>query len=110
MKKPGAIDSLYEKVIKSGLAHRLAKFKVLAFFHATKMDKTVVHKMMSLGASLMQGSIREEDSANFNLLHQGFQLIDDNQLEQYADNIAKSLIEDRGYYALLSIVGLSKWD
>jgi hypothetical protein len=29
-------------------------------------------------------------------------------LEQIADTIAKSLIEDRGYYALLSIAGLLK--
>ena len=74
------------------------------------MDKTVVHKMMSFRSISYARCIREEDSANFNLLHQGFQLIDDNQLEQYADNIAKSLIEDRGYYALLSIVGLLKCD
>lgn len=108
MEKPGAIDFLYEKIINSGLAHKIEKFKMLAFFHATKKDETAIQKMMGVGASLTQGHIKEEDIANFTLLHKGFQLVDDNQLEQWADNIAKSLIEDRGYYALLSIVGLSK--
>jgi len=108
MKKPGAIEFLYEKIIKSGLAHRFTKFKMLADLHAIKIDETAVHKMMGVGASLMQDNIKEEDTANFKILHQGFQLVDDNQLEQYADNIAKSLIEDRGHYALLYIAGLLK--
>jgi hypothetical protein len=108
MEKPRAIDFLYEKIIRSGLAHKLEKFKMLAFFHATKIDETAIHKMMGVEASLIQGNLKEEDTADFTVLHKGFQLVDDNQLEQFADNIAKSLIEDRGYYALLSIAGLLK--
>jgi hypothetical protein len=108
MEKPGAIDFLYEKIIKSGLAQKLEKFKTLAFLHAIKMDETAGHKMVAVVASLVQGNVREEDTAKLKLLHQGFQLVDDNQLEQWADNIAKSLIEDRGYYELLSIAGFLK--
>ena len=108
MEKPGAIDFLYEKIINSGLAHKIEKFKMSAFFYATKKDEPAVHKMMGVGASHIQGNIKEEDTANFALLHKGFQLVDDNQLEQWADNIAKSLIEDRGYYELLSISGFLK--
>jgi hypothetical protein len=108
MEKPGAIDFLYEKLIKSGLALRFAKFEMLAHLHAIKMNETAVHKMMGVGASLIQGNVREKDTANFKIFHQGFQLIDDDQLEQWADNIAKSLIEDRGYYELLSISGFLK--
>jgi hypothetical protein len=108
MEKPGAIDFLYEKLIKTGLAHKLAKFKMLACLHAAKIDEAVLHKIMGIGASLMQDNIKQQDTTNFKLLHQRLQLFDDNQLEQHADNIAKSLIEDRGYYALLSISGLLK--
>jgi len=108
MEKPGAIDFLYEKLIKTGLAHKLAKFKMSACLHAAKMDEKALHKMMGIEAFLMQDDIRQEDTANFKLLHQRFQLFDDNQIEQYADNIAKSSIEDRGYYALLSIAGFLK--
>lgn len=108
MEKPGAIDFLYGKIIRSHLAHKLAKFKILAFLHAAKIDETALHKMMGIGASLMQDDIKEQDTANFKLIHQGLQLFDDNQLEQYADNLAKSLIEDRGYYALLYIAGFLK--
>jgi hypothetical protein len=108
MEKPGAIDFLYEKLIKTGLAHKLEKFKMSACLHAAKMDETAAHKMMGAEASLMQDTIRQEDTINFKLLHQRLQSFDDNQIEQYADNIAKLLIEDRGYYALLSIAGLLK--
>jgi hypothetical protein len=108
MEKPGAIDFLYEKVIESGLAHKLAKFKMSACLHAAKIDETAAQKMMGVGALLIQDNIRQEDTANFKLLHQRLQLFDDNQIEQYADNIAKLLIEDRGYYALLSIAGFLK--
>jgi hypothetical protein len=108
MEKPGAIDFLYEKIIKSGLAHKLTKFMMSALLHAIKMDKTVVHKMMAVGASLIQGNISEEDTADFTVLHRGLLLVDDNQLEQFADKVTKSLIEDRGYYELLSIAGLLK--
>jgi hypothetical protein len=108
IEKPGAIDFLYEKIIKSGLAQKLEKFKMLVCLHAIKMDETAGHKMVAVVASLVQGTVREEDTAKLKLLHQGFQLVDDNQLEQWADNIAKSLIEDRGYYELLSIAGFLK--
>lgn len=108
MEKPEAIDFLYGKIIRSGLAHKLAKFNILSYLHAAKIDETALHKMMGVGASLMQDNIRQEDTASFTLFYQGLQLVDDNQLEQYADRIAKSLIEDRGYYALLSIAGFLK--
>jgi hypothetical protein len=108
MKKPGAIDFLYEKVIKSGLAHKLAKYNMLAWLHAAKINETILHRAMGAGASLFQDNIKEEDTANFKHIHRRLQLLDDNKLEQYADNIAKSLIEVRGYYALLFIAGLLK--
>lgn len=108
MEKPGAIDFIYEKLIKSGLAHKLAKFKMSACLHAAKIDETVLHKVMRIGALFMQDNLRGEDTSKFKLIHQALQLSDDNQIEQHADNIAKSLIEDRDYYALLSIAGFLK--
>jgi hypothetical protein len=108
MKKPGAIDFLYEKVIASTLAHRLAKFGILAFLHAAKMNEGALDKLIRIGASLINSNVTEKDTADFKVFFKRLQLIEDDQLEQYADNIAKSLIEDRGYYALLSIAGLLK--
>ena len=46
VEKPEAIDFLYEKIIESGLALSLAKYKMLALLHAVKMDEKIVHKMM----------------------------------------------------------------
>jgi hypothetical protein len=107
MEKPGAIDFFYEKIIKSGLAHKLTKYKILAWLHAAKIDEKALHRMTGLGASLIQYNVKEEDTAKFKLLHSGLQLFEDNQLEQFADNIAKSAIEDRGYYnAFLFAIGL----
>jgi hypothetical protein len=107
-KKPEALDFLYEKVVRSGLAYRLVKYKMLAILHAVKMDEKIVHKMMGVGASFMKNDIAREDIVSFNILYQGLQLFDDNQIEQMADDISKSLIQDRGYYAILFIGGLLK--
>jgi hypothetical protein len=109
MEKPESLDFLYEKIIKSGLAHKLAKYKLLAVLHAAKMDEKILHKMMGVGASFTQDNIGEKDAASFNLLHQGLQFFDGNQLEQMVDSIAKSLIQDRGYYAILLLSGLLKY-
>jgi hypothetical protein len=108
MKKPGAIDFLYEKIIRSGLAHKLTKYDMLAWLHAVMVDETILHRAMGVGASFFEDNIKEEDIPNFKLIYQRLQLFDDNQLEQHADNITKSLIEDHGYYALLFIAGLLK--
>jgi hypothetical protein len=110
MEKPRAIDFFYEKIIKSGLAHKLTKYKILTWLHAAKIDEKALHRLTGLGASLIQYNVKEEDTAKFSkLLHSGLQLFEDNQLEQFADNIAKSAIEDRGYYnAFLFAIGLLK--
>jgi hypothetical protein len=71
------------------------------------MDEKIVHKVMGVGASFTQNDIAREDIVSFNILYQGLQLLDDNQIEQMADDISKSLIQDR--YAILSIGGLLKF-
>jgi hypothetical protein len=63
---------------------------------------------MHIGASLVNSNITEKDTADFKVFFKRLQLIEDDQLEQIADTIAKLLIEDRGYYALLTIAGLLK--
>jgi hypothetical protein len=109
MEKPESLDFLYEKIIKSGLAHKLAKYKLLAVLHAAKMDEKILHKMMGIGATFMRDNIGEKDAASFKLLHQGLQFYDDNQLEEITDNIAESLIQDRGYYVFLFLSSLLKY-
>ena len=86
----------------------MAKFHLLIFPHAAKMDDAALIRMMQIGASLFKDDIREEDTVNFKDIFKNLQSSDDSHLEQIADTIAKSLIEDRGYYALLSIAGLLK--
>jgi hypothetical protein len=108
MEKPGAIDFLYDKIIKSGLAHKLAKFNILAFLYAAKMDEKVFHRLMGVGASFFQDNITEKDTTNFKVIFERLQMINDYQLEQLADSIAKSAVENRGYYALLFMTGLLK--
>lgn len=39
MEKPESLDFLYGKIIKSGLAHRLARYKLLAVLHPPKWMK-----------------------------------------------------------------------
>jgi hypothetical protein len=95
-------------MIRLGLAHKFAKYKILGFLHAAKANKIALHRMMGIGASFMQDRIKEEDTAKFKLIYRGLQFFDDNLLEQYAENISTSLIENRGYYALLFMAGILK--
>jgi hypothetical protein len=108
MEKPQALDFLYDKVIKSGIAHQLAKFNFSAFLYAAKMDERVIYKLMGAEASLFQDTITDKDIGNFKVTLQQLQGVDDDQLEQLADHMAKSAIEDRKYYALLFLAGLLK--
>jgi hypothetical protein len=109
MNKPQAIDFLYNKIIRSRLAHKLAKYNFSAFLYAAKMsDESGIHRMMKAGASFFQNTTTQQDSASFKTMFLQLQRIDDNQLEQIADDLAKSAIEDPGYNALLFMGGLLK--
>jgi hypothetical protein len=108
IEKPQALDFLYDKIIKSGIAHKLAKFNFSAFLYAAKMDERVIYKLMEAEATFFQDTTTDSDIANFKVILQQLQRVDDDQLEQLADNMAKSAIEDRGYYALLFMAGLLK--
>ncbi|HEY9386610.1 MAG TPA: hypothetical protein VIP70_06195, partial [Nitrososphaeraceae archaeon] len=108
MNKFGALDFLHDKVIKTGLAFELAKYLFQVIFYTAKMDEQVAQKLMGIGASFFQSKVTENNSSKSSALHQMLQTMDDDQLEQYADNIAKSLIEVRGFYSLLFLPGLLK--
>ena len=64
------------------------------------MDKRVIHRTAGLGASFVQYNIKEKNIADFRATSDILQTMDDNQLEQYADNMIKSVI-DLGYYAIV---------
>lgn len=108
MEKPQALDFLYDKIIKSGIAHILAKFNFSAFLYAAKMDERVIYKLMGAEATFFQETTTDRDIANFKVSLQQLQGVDDEELEQLADHMAKSATEDRGYYALLFMAGLLK--
>jgi hypothetical protein len=105
MEKPGSIEYLYRKIMISGLAEKLSKFQALAFLHAAKLDKRVLDMALGTGANFFQESQNRVDTAkSFQQLHQ----TDDSILEQRVNSQIKSVVEDRGYYSMLSLVGLFK--
>jgi hypothetical protein len=108
MDKPEALGFLCEKTISSGLAHKLAKFIFTVILHAIKMDEKVVQTIIGFGASFFQYTIKDKDASDYKSVQDKLQSLDDNQLEQVADSLAKSAIEDKKYYALLFFTGLSK--
>jgi hypothetical protein len=105
MEKTGSIEYLYREMIKSGLAEKLFKFHALAFLHAAKLDKRVLDMAIGAGASFFQES---QGTVNTAKAFQQLQQIDDNKLEQTIDSQIKSIVEDRGYYSMLSLAGLLK--
>lgn len=80
----------------------------MVILHAIKMDEKVVQTLIGFGASFFHSTITEKDTLNIKSIHQRLRTSDDNQLEQLADSIAKSAIEDEKYYTLLFFTGLSK--
>jgi hypothetical protein len=106
MNKSDALDFLHDKVIKSGLAFKLAKYLFQVILYTAKMDEQVIQRLMGIGASFFQSKLTQNDSSKSSVIHQRLQTMDDDQLEQYAAIIAKSIIEDREYYALLFLAGV----
>jgi hypothetical protein len=50
----------------------LAKFHLLIFPHAAKMDDAALIRMMQIGASLFKSDIREKDTVNFKDIFKNF--------------------------------------
>jgi hypothetical protein len=105
MEKPAGIEYLYRKMIESGLAEKLFKFQQLAFLYAAKRNKRILDLSMGAGAAFFQESPSGADTTK---LFQQLQQVDDNKLEQVIDSQIKSMVEDRGYYAMLFFAGLLK--
>jgi hypothetical protein len=105
MNKSDALDFLHDKVIKSGLAFKFTKYLLQLILYTVKMDEQVTLKLMGIGASFFQ---EKSDSPISSAIHQRVQTMDDDQLEKSAAIRAKSIIEDREYYALLFLAGLLK--
>jgi hypothetical protein len=74
--------------------------------YAVKMDEEAALKLVGAGASFFQDKMNEQQEIKFKKIHQELQLIDDKRLEQYVDDLTKSLIHEHGYYAILFILGL----
>lgn len=73
------------------------------------MDKTLLHKLIGFGGSFIQDGLREEDKVKFKAIHEKLQLLDDNQIEQIADEAAEFLVQNRDYYKFfVSTSGLLK--
>jgi hypothetical protein len=108
MNKSDCLDFLHDKIIKSGLALELAKYLFLLILHGMKADENVVEKRLGIGASFFQSKMTEKIVNDLGILHQKLRKVDDRQLEQIANDLAKSVVESRGYYTLLFLVGLLK--
>jgi hypothetical protein len=106
MEKPEALDYLYNKVVMSGLAHKIMEYFMLMMFYAIKIDEDVALKLTGAGAIFFKGNMKEQQEIEFKKLYQHLQLVDDNALERYVNEITKYLIHDRRYYEVLFIMGL----
>jgi hypothetical protein len=71
IKKPGAIEYVYEKIMSSNLPHRFAKFSLLVFFHIAKLDEVSLHKMMGIGEVMMKDDIKQIDKSDSSILNKG---------------------------------------
>jgi hypothetical protein len=108
MNKSDALDFLHDKIIKSGLALELARYLFLLILHGMKADENVVQKRLGIGASFFQSKMTEKIVNDLGILHQKLRKVDDRQLEQIANDRAKSAVESRGYYSLLFLMGFLK--
>ncbi len=109
MTRPAALDYLCDKVIRSGLAIKLAKFNFLAFLHAAKMNKKILECTIGVGASLFQEGFTKEDVNFFRDTSEQLSTKDDNQLAEIADKIAEAAASDPQYYNIvLFMAGLLK--
>jgi hypothetical protein len=73
------------------------------------MDETLLHKLIGFGASFVQDGLLEEDKVEFKAIHEKLQLLNDNQIEQIADQAAEFLVQNRDYYKFfVSTSGLLK--
>lgn len=109
IKKPGAIEYVYEKIMSSNLPHRFAKFSLLAFFHTAKLDEVSLHKLMGIGEVMINDDIKQIDKSDLVNFQRFLRRFDDHQLEQLADNGAQLLIKEPNYHLLLFfLAGLLK--
>ena len=109
IKKPGAIEYVYEKIISSNLPHRFAKFILLAFFHTAKFDEVSLYKLMGIGEVMMNDHIKQIDKSELVNFHRFLHHSDNHQLEQLAENRAQLLIKEPNYHLLLFfLAGLLK--
>ena len=101
LEKHEAIEMLYDEIAKSGLAHKLIRFMLLAFWHAAKMDEGYFGTGVGFGAAFFQRTLQEKDRSNFKAIHRWLQELDDNQLEQLADGYVDLILWDSRYYQAL---------
>ena len=106
IEKPEALEYLHTKTVRSGVAHKIMKYVMLMCFYTIKMDEDVALKLVGAGATFFQDKMDEQQQIEFHKMHQTLQLVDDVKLEQYVDDLTKSLIHERGYYMILFVQGL----
>ncbi|HET9807787.1 MAG TPA: hypothetical protein VFP49_12845 [Nitrososphaeraceae archaeon] len=109
IKKSGAIEYVYDRIMSSNLPHKFAKFSLLVFFHASKLDEIATQKMLGIGAAMMKDMGRRIDRSELLSFKRFLDSFDDEKLEQYADEGAQFLINERTYHTLLFfLAGLLK--
>jgi len=97
MEKPGAIQLFYQKIAKSDLAYGLVKYQLLAFWHAAKMDETVLANLIGSSTTFFPNELSEEDIPDFKTVYQRLQLLDERELDELAHDSTKILLENIDY-------------
>jgi hypothetical protein len=109
MEKPGAIELVWKKIARSGLAYGLVKYQQLALWHAAKMDETLLSKLISYGTFFFP-DLKGRNIPDFKNVHQRLRLLDDSRLEQLADYCTKILIKRNDYQNFfIAIFGLPEF-
>jgi hypothetical protein len=108
LEKPNALKYLRDKMARSDLAYRLAKFHFTGFLYAAKMDVRVIPELIGIGRFFYKGSLTREGHDEFKTELLELPKVSDKELEQRAAEIAKSATEDHEYYSFLFMPGLLK--
>jgi hypothetical protein len=96
--KPDAQDFLHFKIIRSGLALKLAKYLASCTLYTAKMNKQAFQKVLGVGASLSQLGLTTDKFSTLSTIHRRMQTMDDDQLEEAADKLARKVIEEKGAF------------
>lgn len=110
MEKPQAVDYLFDKIMKSGLALKINRYMMLVVLHLMKLSGEMgIIRLINIGASADHARLNQEDINLLKAINKILQKLDDSKLSELADILACRLTEMKDYYnVMLRILGFMK--